>query len=187
MCVSLKWIYISLYRFRCISYSFSFPSLSHSNMSSDKLYQWHDEGHLWKEDLLSSCGDKMQKSSLGHRNGHTISWSYKNTPLDQLLHEINSKNKENKAWINVNLSQPCCHSCTVLKCHFWNSSRTKPVSTQQRSAHMDLLLLKSIHNFWRIWVRYIMILSATDMETYLIVQVRIWISFYLHVETYSCV
>ena len=48
---------------------------------------------------------------------------------------MSSKNKENKAWMSVKPPQPLYHLCPVLKCHTWDTSRTKGISPQAKEVH----------------------------------------------------
>lgn len=107
----------------CISdWCFLCPHLSFSDTS---FFLWvylrntQDTGQAsyGRRPILSPCKIRRKKSSLGHINVFVDCWSFKNVPLDQLVHEMSSKNKENKARISVKPPQPLYHLCPVLKCH----------------------------------------------------------------------
>lgn len=90
--------------------SFSPAHFPGSDSTSAQLCPWQGEGSYGRRPVVISMWDQKRRSPLGHQNGHIDCWSFKDTPLNQLLHEANSKNKENKALVNVKPSPPLHHS-----------------------------------------------------------------------------
>lgn len=112
--------------------AFSLSLVSVSGTGPAQLHRWHEEGQQGQEGRFISMGDQKPRSSLGHKGGHADCWSFKNTPLDQLLHEMNSKNNNNKkkktkALVNVKTPPPRCPS------HSFQMSFSEQVRNKVRS------------------------------------------------------
>lgn len=107
-----------------------------------------EQANYSRRAILSPCEIRSKKVPWVTKMTSQTAGVLKIIPLHQLVHEMSSKNKKNKALVNVKPPQPLYHSCTVLKCHTRDSSRTKSVSTQAKEVHVqDSYLPKPICNF----------------------------------------
>lgn len=97
-CVWVLGIFLTVIFSPCLSFSDVQPSFT-CDM---------EEASYGRRAVLSSCQIRSTKSSLGHRTGFIDCWGFKNNPVDQLVHEMSSKNKEREALVNVNTPPPLC-------------------------------------------------------------------------------